>query len=527
MQTPLDLPSDLATAHAMIVAERAARTAVEQLRTAERLLIEKLQLEIARLKREKHGASSERGVRLEQLELTLEDLQETLAEATVVAEVAVAAVDPVKVEGFDRRRPARRPLPEHLPRHRVVLPNPTACPCCSGTKLSKIGEDITESLERIPASWRVIQHVREKLSCRACETISQPPAPFHPLSRGRAGPNLLAEVVFGKYGQHLPLHRQAERFAREGVPIEESTLCDWVGGVSVALRPILERIVAHVRAGDRIHVDDTTVPVLAKGKTRTGRLWTVVRDDKPFGGNTAPAAVYFYSPTRSGDHVATWLDGWTGIMQADAFAGYNQLYASDRRPKPILEAACWSHGRRKFFELADLKRAPMAIEVVKDIDAIFAAERAINGMPPDQRLAVRRSSIHPFVEALEVRLRSDRAKLSPKSATANAIDYMLTRWSAFTRFLDDGRICLTNNAAERALRGIAVGRRNWTFAGSDAGGQRAAALYSLIETAKLNDIDPKAWLADILARLPGHPAKQIDELLPWNWKPVIAAQDAA
>lgn len=527
MQTPLDLPADLASAHAMILAERAARTAVEQLRTAEHLLIEKLQLEIARLKREKHGASSERGTRLEQLELTLEDLQETLAEASAAADVAVAAVDPVKMEGFARRRPARRPLPEHLPRHRIVLPNPTACPCCAGIKLSKIGEDITESLERIPASWRVIQHVREKLSCRACDTISQPPAPFHPLSRGRAGPNLLAEVVFGKYGQHLPLHRQADRFTREGVAIEASTLCDWIGGVSVALRPILERITAHVRAGARIHVDDTTVPVLAKGKVRTGRLWTVVRDDKPFGGSAAPAAAYFYSPTRSGDHVATWLDGWTGIMQADAFAGYNQLYTSDRRPKPILEAACWSHGRRKFFELADLKRAPMAIEVVKDIDAIFAAERAINGQSPEQRLEIRRSRIRPLVELLEVRLRSDRAKLSPKSATATAIDYMLSRWGAFTRFLDDGRICLTNNAAERALRGIAVGRRNWTFAGSDAGGQRAAAIYSLIETAKLNDVDPKAWLADILTRLPGHPARQIDELLPWNWTPVTAAQDAA
>jgi transposase len=186
--------------------------------------------------------------------------------------------------------------------------------------------------------------VREKLSCRACETISQPPAPLHPLSRGRAGPNLLAEVAFGKYGQHLPLHRQAERFAREGVLIEESTLCDWVGGVSIALRPILERIATHVRTGDRIHVDGTTVPILAKGEARTGRLWTVVRDDKPFDGNAALAAVYFYSPTRSGNHVATWLDGWTGIMQADAFAGYNQLYASDRKPTQILEAACWSHG---------------------------------------------------------------------------------------------------------------------------------------------------------------------------------------
>ena len=522
---PEPLPADLAEAHAMILAERAARLAAEAeaatAKETKRLLdleIERLKLEIARLKRHRFGPSSERSTRLEQLELALSELEETVAAADA-AQALRAAERPAPEQARRKtaRKPARRPLPAHLPRTRVVYPAPTTCPCCGGA-VRKLGEEITESLERLPARWFVVQHVREKVSCRCCETINEAPAPFHPIARGRAGPNLLAEVMFGKYGLHLPLNRQSACFAREGIDLDVSTLAGWVGSVAASLQPLTDAIVAHVRAGPRIHADETPVPVLAKGKTRKGRLWTIVRDDRPFGGPDPPAAVFFYSPDRRGVHAERFLEGFTGIMQADAFSGFGRLYKPGRATGPIVEAACWSHARRGFFELAELQKAPIAIEAVQRIDALFAIEREINGLSAGQRLAVRDERSRPLIEDLEAWLRQQRARLSTKSKTANALDYLLKRWPAFTRFLDDGRICLSNNAAERALRGIAVGRRNWTFAGSDEGGHRAAAMYTLIETAKLGSIDPRAWLADVLARLPGHPAKHIDELLPWNWQ---------
>lgn len=494
----------------MILAERAARLAAESDRRVLDIEIERLKLEIARLKRERFGQSAERSARIEQLELSLEDLEETAA-------AVETARDITEGQAQSRRKPARRPLPEHLPRIRVVEPAPSACPCCGGA-FSKLGEDVTETLERIPARWQVIQHVREKFACRSCAAITQPPAPFHPIARGRAGAGLLAEVAFNKFGLHLPLHRQSERFGREGVEIDVSTLADWMGAVSAALKPLVEAIADHARAGPRVHVDDTPVPVLAKGKTKTGRLWTVVRDDRPFGSKDPPAAAYFYSPDRSGEHIEAFLAGFSGIMQADAFSGFNRLYDPARAGGTITEAACWAHGRRKFFELAELKKAPIAIEAVTRIDALFAVERDIAGQSPDERLAARAERSRPLVDDLALWLQQKRTGLSGKADTAKAIDYLLKRWPAFTRFLDDGRVDLSNNAAERALRGIAVGRRNWTFAGSDAGGRRAAALYTLIETAKLNGVDPRAWLADVLARLPGHPAKRIDELMPWTWK---------
>jgi transposase len=523
------LPCDLAAAHAMILAERAARLAAEEkaaeASAARRVLdveIERLKLLIAKLRRERFGRSAERAARIEQLELSLEALEETAAQA----DAAAALGDAATAASVARRKPARRPLPEHLPRQRLVYPVPSSCPCCGGV-LSKLGEDVTETLERVPARWFVLQHVREKFSCRSCETITQPPAPFHPISRGRAGANLLAEVAFSKFGLHLPLHRQSERFGREGVPVDVSTLADWVRAVTAALKPLIEGIEAHVRAGTRIHADDTPVPVLATGKTRTGRLWTAVRDDRPFGGRDPPAAAYFFSPDRSGVHPQAFLATFTGILQADAFSGFGRLYEPGREGGDILEAACWAHARRKFFELADLKKAPMAIEAVRRIDLLFDIERAISGLEPGQRLKARDERARPCVAELEAWLRGSRAKLSAKADMAKAIDYMLKRWPSFVRFLDDGRICLTNNAAERALRGIAVGRRNWTFAGSDAGGCRAAAMYTLIETCKLNDVDPRAWLADVLARLPNHPATRLGELLPWNWMTTADQQAAA
>jgi transposase len=508
------LPDDVATLKAMVLAERAARTAMQAEALARALEIEKLKFAIARLRHERFGASSERAVRLiDQLELQLADLEETAAECEIAAGVSGAAVE---VRGFARRKPARRPLPDHLPRERIVYPGLSACPCCGGA-LRKLGEDVTETLELIPRQWKVVQHVREKFSCRSCEAISQPPAPSHPIARGRAGPTLLAHVLFSKYGLHLPLNRQSAAYAREGIELDVSTLADWVGAAAATLMPLVEAMRAHVLAAQRIHADDTTVPVLAKGKTHTGRLWTYVRDDRPFGGPDPPAAVFFYSRDRGGEHPERHLATYAGLMQADAYAGFNRLYEASRKPGPIIEAACWSHARRKLYELAQLKQAPIAIEAVKRIDRLFAIEREINGASAEHRLAVRHERSRPLVTALETWLREQRTRLSGKNETAKAIDYSLKRWPALARFLDDGRLCLSNNAAKRALRGIAIGRHNWTFAGSDEGARRAAAVYTLIETAKLNGIDPQAWLADILARLPDHPMRRIDELLPWQW----------
>lgn len=509
------LPDDINALKAALLAERAARRELEARAAGADAMIAHLKLMIARHNRDRFGASAERGCKvLDQLEMQLEELQ---AEAAEDEAAATTEPDRTTVRPFTRGKPVGAPLPAHLPRERVVLPSPTACPCCGG-KLAKLGETITETLEVIPRQWKVIQTVREKWSCRACEAITQPPAPFHPIARGRAGPNLLAMVLTGKFADHLPLNRQSDAYAREGIEMDVSTLADWVGTCTATLAPLVALIRGHVLAGERIHGDDTTVPVLAKGKTATGRLWTYVRDDRPFGGPAPPAAIFAYSRDRSGEHPSRHLAGWQGILQADAYAGFNDLYNAARKPGPVTEAGCWAHARRKFFELAELRKAPLAIEAVRQIDAIFVAERDINGRPPEQRLAVRRSRIAPLVAAFDLSIRDARAKLSRHADAAKAIDYMLKRWEAFTRFLDDGRVCLSNNAAERALRGIALGRRAWLFAGSDRGGERAAAMYSLIVTAKLNDVDPCAWLADVLASIADQPASRLHELLPWHWR---------
>ena len=372
-----------------------------------------------------------------------------------------------------------------------MIPAPQSCPCCGSAKLSKLGEDITETLEVIPRQWKVIQTVRERFSCRECETITQPPAPFHVTPRGFAGPNLLAMVRFEKFGQHQPLNRQSERYAREGVDLSLSTLADQVGACAAALGPLHRLIERHVLSAERLHGDDTTVPILAKGKTETGRVWTYVRDDRPFGGKDPPAALFYASRDRRGEHPERHLTNWSGVLQADAFSGYARLYPPDRKPGPIVEALCWSHARRKFFELADIAAnarrgknaapiSPIALEAVKRIDAIFDIEREINGVTAEERLAARRSRSAPLVAALEEWTRSERAKLSRHNAVAKAIDYMLTRWPAFSRFLEDGRICLTNNAAERALRGLALGRKSWLFAGSDEGASYCSSRHPLI-----------------------------------------------
>jgi transposase len=527
------LPDDNEALKAALIAARAEAAAVgaelARARAAtadDRSLIAYLKLEIEKLQRAVYGSRSERTARLlDQLELQLEEAEADATEDELAAEQARRST---LVKSFERKRPTRKPFPKHLPRERVVIPASKICPCCGSPKLSKLGEDVTETLEVVPRQWKVIQTIRERFSCRECEMITQPPAPFHVTPRGFAGPNLLAMILFEKFGQHQPLNRQSERYAREGVDLSLSTLADQVGACALALRPLHALIEAHVLSAERLHGDDTTVPILAKGKTETGRVWTYVRDDRPFGGKDPPAALYYASRDRSGEHPERHLKGFAGILQADAYGGYNRLYQPDRQPGPIVAALCWSHGRRKFFELADIAAnarrgrdaspiSPIALEAVRRIDALFNIEREINGLPAEQRLVVRRLSSAPLVVALEEWLRAERAKLSRHNAVAKAIDYMLTRWPAFTRFLDDARICLTNNAAERALRGLALGRKSWLFAGSERGAERAAVMYTLIQTAKLNDVDPQAWLADTLSSIAETPQSRLSELLPWKW----------
>jgi transposase len=442
--TPAPLPDDIAALKAMV--------------TARDQVIEALKLTISKLQQARHGASSERGRKLlDQLELQLAELQESAAQNKAATALAAPPRAAASARDDASLKPARRALPAHLPRERIVQPAAAWCPCCGG-QLRKLGEDVTEMLEYVPARWKVIQHVREKFACRGCEAITQAPAPFHPIARGRAGPQLLAQILFGKYRAHLPLNRQSEIYASEGVDLSVSTLADWVGAAAASLSPLVDAVRDHVFAAERIHADDTPVPVLAKTKTRLGRLWTYVRDDRPFGGPAPPAAVFFYSPDRSGEHPQQHLADWSGLMQADAYAGYNELYEATRKPAPIIELPCWSHARRKFYELATLRKAPIAIEAVRRIDALFAIEREINGLAPEARLAVRQERSRPLLADLEAWLRAERAKLSSKNPIAKAIQYSLKRWAAMTRFLDDGRICLSNNAAERALRGIAIGR---------------------------------------------------------------------
>ncbi len=541
------LPNDLEALRAFAAAavlradEAEARLANANAReSATAALIAHLKLQIAKLKREQYGASAERTRRLlDQMELQLEELEADASEDALIADVA--AEKTASVRSFERKVPARKSFPEHLPRERVVVPLPCSCPACGSPRLSKLGEDITETLEVIPRQWKVIQTVREKFACRDCEKITQPPAPFHVVPRGWAGPSFLAMLLFEKYGQHQPLNRQADRFAREGVPLSISTLADQVGAAAFALMPVYRLIEAHVLAAERLHGDDTTVPVMARRKTDTARLWVYVRDDRPFAGSDPPAALFHYSRDRRGEHPRAHLASWSGLLQADAYGGYNELYKDGRAPGPVIEAGCFAHARRKFFELADVEGAarkksrgertgaiyPIALEAVQKLDALFDIERAINGLGPAERLAVRREHSAPMMNDLHDWLDAQLAKLSRNHDLAKAINYMLRRWPAFTRFLGDGRVCLSNNAAERALRCVPLGRKAWLFCGSDRGGDRAAVLYTLIQSAKLNDIDPQAWLADVLARIADHPAKHLEALLPWNWTPSIRLAQAA
>ncbi len=541
--------SEIARLRAELAAQTARAQAAERdlaqaraLASCTEAMIQELKLEIAKLRRDKYGISSERRARLiDQMELQLEELEAAATEDALAAEQAGQDDKTSTVRAFTRRKPVRKPFPDHLPRERVVVEAPTTCTCCGSDRIVKMGEDITETLEVIPRQWKVIQTVREKFTCRACEKISQPPAPFHVIPRGWAGPQLIAMIAFDKYGQHQPLNRQSERIAREGIDLSLSTLADLIGHACVALSPIHALIEGHVLEGARLHGDDTTVPLLARGGTKTARLWTYVRDDRPFAGGAPPAALYYFSTDRRMEHPSRHLAGWTGILQADAYGGYNGVYSAQHKPSPVLSALCWSHARRKFFELADVKGtarkgkmvaeeiSPIALEAVTRFDAIFDAEREITGLSAEARHELRRQRVAPMVNDLHDWMRAERVRMSKHNPVAKAINYMLEekgRWEAFTRFLDDGRLCLTNNAAERALRGVALGRKSWLFAGSERGGDRAAFMYTLIMTAKMNDIDPQSWMADVLATLPDMPVSRVHELLPWNWKARYMAQAA-
>jgi transposase/uncharacterized protein with PIN domain len=528
-------PSDLSAAHALLAAERVARQEAERTAaqaqaslTSHEALVAHLKLMIEKLRRQLYGRRSERQERLlDQLELQLEEVETSATQDALAAEAAAGPSRSVRT--VTRRHAVRQPFPANLERERVVVPGPSSCPCCGSSALSKLGEDVTETLEEIPRRWKVIETVREKFSCRACQTISQPPAPFHATPRGFIGPRLLARIVYDKFGQHIPLNRQAERFRAEGIDLALSTLADQVGHAAFVGLPMYRLLEAYVLAAERLHGDDTTIPILAKGKTVTGHVWAYVRDDQPFGGAGPPAAIYYASRDRKGGHPAGHLRTFTGILQADAYSGFNGLYEAGRRPGPMTQALCWAHARRQFFELADIARnkrrgrsaaaiSPIALEAVKRIDALFEIERTINGAMAEERWRVRQEKSAPLVTDLEAWLRVQLAGLSRSAEVRAPILYMLKRWEAFARFLEDGRICLTNNAAERALRGLALGRKAWLFAGSDRGAERAAIMYSLIMTAKLNDVDPLAWLADVFARIADLPQGRLHELLPWEWK---------
>src|SRR5256884_255109 len=508
MPEAADLPDDVEALKVELVAARAL--VIEQ-----KIQLEKLRFEIARLKRMKYGRSSEQlDTQIGQMQLTLEDLEATLAETP---EPLRPAPKPAPI------KPVRRALPAHLPREDVVHATACTCPACGGT-LRRLGEDVSEMIEYVPGRYKVVRHVRPKFSCGACQKIVQASAPSRPIARGLAGPAFLAHVLVSKYADHLPLYRQSQIYAREGLELDRSTLADWVGGASELVEPLVRSLGRYVMSTYKLHGDDTPVPVLCPGRgtTKQGRLWTYVRDDRPAASSDPPVVLFRYSPCPKGERPKAHLAPFTGVLQADAYAGFDRLYG-----ERIQEAACWAHVRRKFYDIHVAHASPIAAEALARIRRLYGIETEIRGPPPDERAAVRQARAGPELESLHAWLHTIVAKLSKKSELALAIRYALSRWSALTRYRDDGRLEIDNNAAERALRAVALGRKNWLFAGSDEGGERAAAIYSLLGTAKLNDLDPEAYLRYVLERIAEHPINRIEDLLPWSVVPRLSSLQIA
>ena len=488
---------------------------------AKTLLIEKLRMQLSILRRARFGRSSEKLDReIEQLELVLGDIEESEAERQARTEAADGEASSISLPS--KKPSVRKPLPDHLPLETVLHEAPCVCPTCGGTKFGRIGADERMVLEYVPSHFKRVLHVRPKMSCRACETVVQAPMPTLPIEKGRPGPALLAHVLVSKYCDHLPLYRQADIYGRSGVEIDRSVMAGWVGHMAALLEPLAERIARHVRAGAALHADDTPVPVLdpGRGRTKTGRLWTAVRDESPYGSTAPPAAFYLYSPDRKAERAHALLKGCRGHLHADAYAGFAGLYEADPltgAPAPLTEVACWAHARRKIYDIHVETKSPAAAHALEMIARLFAIEADIKGKLPAERLAARRAKATPILSELRAFLDATMEKISGKSSLAGAFRYAASRWTALTRYVDNGRLEMSNNAAERAMRPLALGRKNYLFAGSDEGGRRAAIIYTLIETARLNDVDPEAWLGDVISRIADHPNTKIDELLPWKW----------
>jgi transposase len=503
------LPSDIESLQRLVIEQQAALEAAKSTLLSRDVEIEKLKIELARLKRMQFGRSSEQlDYTIAQLELSLEELEVSAAETAPALDIE---------RPTDKIKPARRALPQSLPRETVMHETPCNCPACGGA-LRAFGEDVAEILEYVPSRFKVIRHVRPKFSCTGCQQIVQAPAPRRPIARGLAGPGLLAHVLVSKYVDHLPLNRQSQIYSREGVDLDRSTLADWVGQASALLRPLVDALQRHVLAGNKLHADDTPVPVLCPGRgtTKQGRLWTYVRDDRPSGGSDPPAVWFAYSPDRKGLHPRSHLRNFRGILQADGYAGFDKLYNDTDPDHPIKEAACWAHVRRKFYDIHEATKSPLAMTALQRIGELYGIEEQIRGQLAAARRDSRQARSAPLLDALYRWFKETLTQVSAKSDLAIAIRYALSRWKALTRFTAEGIIEIDNNGAERALRTVALGRKNYLFAGSDAGGERAAAIYSLVGSAKLIGHNPQAYLQHVIERIADHPVNHIEELLPWN-----------